>query len=215
MNMKQLFPALLVLVALNGYSQSVGVNTDGSSPDVSALLDVKSTAKGVLVPRMTQAQRNAIATPATGLLIYQTDGTDGFYVNKGTPGTPNWQAVAGAAGSSGGISIFNGVSGGTTNVSISDLTIRTIVVHYNGLSGIASGINLTMPSAASYATGTVIQITLSAYITANPSWTLISPGSFYHSLNFNNQSTAGGVVVGATNGFRLVASGNNWYRILP
>ncbi len=71
----------------------VAVNTDGSIPDNSAMLDVKSTAKGVLVPRMTLVQRNAIASPATGLLIYQTDNTPGFYHNSGTSVTPAWTMV--------------------------------------------------------------------------------------------------------------------------
>ena len=54
-------------------SAQVGVNIDGSAPDNSAMLDVKSTAKGFLPPRMTTAQRNAIASPAEGLIISNTD----------------------------------------------------------------------------------------------------------------------------------------------
>jgi hypothetical protein len=58
-------------------AQSIGVNNP--TPDASAALDVVSTSKGVLVPRMTAAQRNLIASPATGLLVFQTDETSGFY----------------------------------------------------------------------------------------------------------------------------------------
>ena len=47
----------------------VAVNTDGNQPDPSSMLDVKSTSKGILLPRMTLAQRSAIANPATGLMI--------------------------------------------------------------------------------------------------------------------------------------------------
>lgn len=68
----------------------VAINSDGSSPENSAMLDVKSTTKGLLIPSMTAAQRVAIATPATGLLVFQTDGTPGFYYNSGTPAVPNW-----------------------------------------------------------------------------------------------------------------------------
>lgn len=54
------------------FAQSVAINTDGSVAHASAILDVKSTTKGLLVPRMTTVQRDAIAAPATGLLIYNT-----------------------------------------------------------------------------------------------------------------------------------------------
>jgi hypothetical protein len=56
----------------------VAVNTDGSAPDSSAMLDVKSTNKGALLPRMNMDQRNAIASPAEGLMVFCTDcGSDG------------------------------------------------------------------------------------------------------------------------------------------
>jgi hypothetical protein len=51
--------------------------------NASARLQVDSTTQGVLISRMTSAQRTAIASPATGLLVYQTDGTEGFYVYSG------------------------------------------------------------------------------------------------------------------------------------
>ena len=50
----------------------VGINADGSSPDGSAMLDVKSNNKGLLPPRMTQSDRNAIQAPAEGLMIFNT-----------------------------------------------------------------------------------------------------------------------------------------------
>jgi len=55
------------------FSQSLSINTDGSTANTSAMLDLKSTTKGLLIPRMTTAQRTAIATPATGLQVYDTD----------------------------------------------------------------------------------------------------------------------------------------------
>jgi hypothetical protein len=48
----------------------VGINTDGSFPDSSAMLDVKSTTRGMLIPRLTTAQRTGISDPAAGLLVY-------------------------------------------------------------------------------------------------------------------------------------------------
>jgi len=61
-------------------AQSFAINTDGSTANASAMLDVKSINKGLLIPRLTKGQKNTVASPATGLLIYQTgpDST-GFY----------------------------------------------------------------------------------------------------------------------------------------
>ena len=75
-------------------AQNVGINGDNSTPAPSAMLDVKSTDKGILIPRMTQTQRNLIASPATGLLVYQIDGTDGFYFYNGTA----WTSLSGGGG---------------------------------------------------------------------------------------------------------------------
>ncbi|MBL4753479.1 MAG: hypothetical protein JKY52_07800, partial [Flavobacteriales bacterium] len=66
----------------------VGIGT--TTPDASAILDLTSTTKGVLISRVTQVQRSAIASPATGLLVFQTDNNPGYYYNAGTPGVPNW-----------------------------------------------------------------------------------------------------------------------------
>lgn len=71
------------MLSFHLYSQ-VSINTDATPPDGSAMLDVKSTVSGFLPPRMTQAQRNAISSPATGLLIWQTDNTAGYYYFNGT-----------------------------------------------------------------------------------------------------------------------------------
>ncbi|MCP4045700.1 MAG: hypothetical protein GY732_06880, partial [Gammaproteobacteria bacterium] len=68
----------------------VGVNTDGTAPDGSAMLDVKSTTKGMLVPRMTTAQRTAISSPATGLLVFD-ETTDGFWFYNGSI----WKGLSG------------------------------------------------------------------------------------------------------------------------
>ncbi len=66
-------------------AQSLAVNTDGSTANASAMLDVKSTSKGMLIPRMSKAQRNAIASPANGLLVYvNAPDTVGFSFYNGT-----------------------------------------------------------------------------------------------------------------------------------
>src|SRR5688572_24685467 len=62
----------------------VAINTDGTTPNSSAMLDIKSTSKGLLTPRMTTAQRNAIASPATGLMVYDTDVNKFFFYAIGS-----------------------------------------------------------------------------------------------------------------------------------
>lgn len=84
----------LKLPVLNTYSQSIAVNTDGSQADPSAMLEIKSASKGTLITRMLEAERTAIASPATGLLVYQTDGLSGYYYNSGTPAIPAWQKLS-------------------------------------------------------------------------------------------------------------------------
>ncbi|MBS1603825.1 MAG: tail fiber domain-containing protein [Bacteroidetes bacterium] len=78
------------------FAQNVGIGT--TAPDNSAKLDIQSTARGLLIPSMTQSQVYAIPAPATGLLLFQTDHTPGFYYNAGTPAAPSWQPVSSAAG---------------------------------------------------------------------------------------------------------------------
>src|ERR1700744_4131346 len=85
--MKTHFLAVMIIVCavINSnttYAQGVAVNADGSAADASAMLDVKSTTKGLLTPRMTSAQRTGITAPAVGLLVYQTDAPEGFYYNS-------------------------------------------------------------------------------------------------------------------------------------
>ena len=86
--MKKIALLLAAFIALTAQAQ-VGIGT--SSPDASSVLDITSTTKGMLAPRMTATQKSAISSPATGLLIYQTDGTTGFYYYTGSAwiGLPN------------------------------------------------------------------------------------------------------------------------------
>jgi hypothetical protein len=77
--MKKIVVISFFLFALekNATAQSVGIGTNNPHP--SSLLELNENSKGLLIPRMTQAQRNAIANPAEGLMVYQTDETKGFW----------------------------------------------------------------------------------------------------------------------------------------
>lgn len=71
------------LISVNSFSQSLAINNSGQASDNSAILDVSSSAKGVLVPRMTYSQKTSIISPAIGLLVFQTDSLKGFYYYDG------------------------------------------------------------------------------------------------------------------------------------
>jgi trimeric autotransporter adhesin len=68
-------------------SENVGIGT--TKPDISAILDLTSNSKGLLIPRMTLAQRGNIKSPANGLMVYQTDFFSGFYFFDGL----NWKGL--------------------------------------------------------------------------------------------------------------------------
>jgi len=72
------------------------INEDGADPDDSAILDIQSLTQGMLVPRMNESQRLAIANPANGLLVFDTSsGSFWFFANG------NWQNLSSSGGGSG------------------------------------------------------------------------------------------------------------------
>ena len=75
---KLILSAAFIAVSLTSFAQ-VGVGTN--SPDASAALDVESTTQGILIPRVTTAQRDAIVSPAEGLEVYDTDTKTSWYYN--------------------------------------------------------------------------------------------------------------------------------------
>ncbi|MCX6305460.1 MAG: hypothetical protein NT040_10875 [Bacteroidetes bacterium] len=77
MKKKYILISFFLIVGIRLIAQ-VGIKTDNSLPDISAMLDVQSATKGVLLPRMTRLQRNLISVPAEGLMVYCTNcGTHG------------------------------------------------------------------------------------------------------------------------------------------
>ncbi|MEI6680734.1 MAG: FISUMP domain-containing protein [Mariniphaga sp.] len=112
---------LVLVLFTNAFSQSPGVaiNTDGTTPHASAMLDVSSTTKGFLPPRMTNTQKTIIASPVAGLLIWCTNcGTSGeLQIYNGI----TWTNFVGGAASAGkpdaptiGTATVSGVSGTAT-----------------------------------------------------------------------------------------------------
>lgn len=79
----------ILFISTGLYSQ-VGIGT--ITPDASSILDVSSKSKGVLMPRLSSVQRDAILLPASGLMIYNLTLNDG-QINVGTPSVPNWTGI--------------------------------------------------------------------------------------------------------------------------
>jgi hypothetical protein len=87
------FTFIVLISAVSAFAQNVGIKSDGLPPNGSAILDVSSTSKGFLPPRMTEAQRGTIASPAAGLIIWCSNcGASGeLQVYNGT----TWTNMAG------------------------------------------------------------------------------------------------------------------------
>lgn len=142
-----LLPALLQATLLFAQN-AVGINT--TTPDASALLDLSSTNKGLLMPRMTAAQRVGIASPATGLLVFQTDGTSGYYYNAGTAAAPNWvllgatgpagpAGATGPVGPAGAMGLYGDGSAGSLTVTTGNTLDLTTM---SGVNSLAAGLNV-------------------------------------------------------------------------
>lgn len=126
----------------------VGINITGANADASAIVDLTSTTKGVLVPRMTSAQRTTIATPATGLLVYDNT-TNSFWFYNGTAWT---ELAAGGGGSddwtASGTDIYNNNTG---NVGIgAPIPTHKLTVNGDAIIGDGLGIATTTPDLISH-----------------------------------------------------------------
>jgi hypothetical protein len=113
-NFKSILFICLVFTTITQAQVKLGNNPTSTHP--SAALEIESTNKGLLIPRLTSAERTAIGNPAIGLMVYQTDGVAGFY----TYNSDAWQAL-GASGTNGtngidGKTVLNGTSNPTATV---------------------------------------------------------------------------------------------------
>ncbi|VGO12915.1 hypothetical protein PDESU_01469 [Pontiella desulfatans] len=98
--------ACAVLLAASTHAEGVGIAETEITPDASAMFEVASTNKGALFPRMTTAQREAILSPAVGLLVYDTD-VDAFFYRTGS----GWEKISSSSDPVGSVTAF----AGTTN----------------------------------------------------------------------------------------------------
>lgn len=138
---------IAVVIALSAVNQQakaqgMAVNTSGAAADASAMLDVNSSAQGVLVPRMTTLQKRSISSPATGLLVYQTDSAAGFYYNSGTTSSPSWVLINSSGNVTTQGNTFNGAS-------------QLVQLNGSGQLPAISGANLTNLNATNINSGTL------------------------------------------------------------
>jgi hypothetical protein len=152
--MKKIITLLVFFIGLGAFAQ-VGIGN--TNPDPSSILDLTSTTQGMLAPRMTESERDAITSPANGLLIYQTNNAYGFYYWDGS----SWKSFGG---------------GGTDN----DWTIAGTDM-YNANTG-NIGVGNTSPSTKFHITGTT---TLPSSGGSGPSTTIFTENFSSYSVNQN------------------------------
>lgn len=115
------------------FSQSAAINMDGSIADPSAMLEIKSATKGLLIPRVVSTAN--VLTPATSLIVYQTGAPAGFYYNAGTPGTPVWTPISSFAGAVAGGDLTGTYPNPTiANGAVTDIKVAN-GISYSKLSG--------------------------------------------------------------------------------
>lgn len=101
-----LFIAGAVLLVASAQAEGVGIAETEITPDSSAMFEVASTNKGALFPRMTTAQREAILSPAVGLLVYDTD-ADAFFYRTAA----GWEKISSSSDPVGSVTAFAGTTG--------------------------------------------------------------------------------------------------------
>ena len=135
-----IIPALLIaLLPAKAVSQNMSINATGTAPNNSAILDVSSTTSGFLIPRMTTPEMNAISSPATGLLVYNTDCQTICYYNGAS-----WVIIGNGSGMA-----TPGVITGSTIACPNALAIDYSISSVNN----AIGYNWTVPTGATVTSG--------------------------------------------------------------
>ncbi len=186
-----LFLMVAVLILAVQAIAQVGINKDGSLPNPSAGLDVKFTDKGFLPPRLTSLQRDAIASPATGLVIFNTDCNDLQFYNGG-----GWVPVSNTGMLS---------KPGTINGNSAPCVNETGVIYYISTILGATGYNWTVPAGATITGG---QGTNSITVTFGTSDGLICVAPFNGCMKGEMNCLNVTLAPGSPAGVSIVASAN-------
>lgn len=143
-------------------AQGVAINAQGQLPDTSAELDVSSSAKGLLIPRLTTQQRDQVNQPAKALLIFNLTSNQ-FEVNTGTKDAPVWMAIVTldpAQANKGliqwggnNLATGQGLLGTKNAVPLSIITNNALRIYIDSLQG-RIGINTAFPNSSLQIKGT-------------------------------------------------------------
>ena len=243
-------PASLLLVSLLAFGigftgmaeNGVAINNDGADPNANAALDVKSPStgagKGILIPRVTAAQRTTASASldgglldgsgnlrggaAQGLMVYQTDGSEGFYYNTSKTSTPTWVYLGASAGTVTSVTAATPLTGGeiTTSGTIGiDKASATVDGYlskadwttFNGKG--SSNLALGETSSTAYAgdKGAAAYAAAASATSASTASTIVkrdASGNFSAGTITANLAAAGGTINGTTIGVTTPAAGS-------
>lgn len=174
---------------------NVGIGTN--TPHNSALLDLTATDKGLLAPRLTSAQRNAIGSPATGLIVYDTNLNQFWYFN-GTAWTPviGSTGPVGPTGPTGpqgiqGVTGPTGPAGNSTDIMPQTISVcSNVIISINGYSDV---VNILSCGASYFAINPIDEIfqarNLSLdFIGANEVNSIVMLGNYIYVLGTENST---------------------------
>ena len=141
---KNVLSFIVLVFSITCTAQNVSINNSGVPADASAMLDISSTAKGMLIPRMTTVQIFAIPNAAAGLLVYNTT-TQSFFYRTLT----QWQELM----------VSNNNEWVNTGTYVYNASSLPVVVSNNGASPLNAQLNVTKETTATNTTENIIGIT--------------------------------------------------------
>lgn len=207
---KYLFTIIAITAITFGSYAQVNTGIGTRNPDPSAALEVNSTSGGVLPPRMTNAQRDAISSPAKGLVIFSID-DDCLQCNIGTPASPNWDCVSNqGSGLTQGVVSISSISPPTpAGALLSEICLGEICIIHDG---IATAGNLRFRSnTGATLTGVSIggfQVATSGVNLGNVTIETLDPATYGPGI------FRGGALVGEFIFYQITTDAGGFYRVV-